>query len=360
MNAELERDVRRVAPAPHRRQHRRGRDGHGGASRHGRRGQRRGAARAGGRTGRHPDRRVHACASHGARSRPSRSRDWSSRGKRSRCPRTVCSPSSRGRPPSSGGSTLRSSGGARSSPGCVRHSTKRCPPEAAGSSPSSGRRGSASRGSRARSATLAGDAAVLTGAVPAVRRGHHVLAPRCEIFREAGAEDELEAALSVDAPEEVSWSVRKALEQRARERPLALVMEDIHWARTDPPRPRSSTSATGRGTLRCCSCASPRPELLDERPALGEEQVMTLEPLSELEAEELIGNLRRRRPPRRRDARADPRGRGREPAVRRTVACDARPRAATRVTCRRPSRRCSRRGSTPCRTRSATCSSGRP
>ena len=143
-----------------------------------------------------------------------------------------------------------------------------------------------------------------------------------EIFREAGAEDELEAALSVDAPEEVFWSVRKALEQRARERPLALVMEDIHWAEPTLLDLAEHLGDWTRDAPLLLLCLA-RPELLDERPAWGGE-VMTLEPLSELEAEELIGNLLDGALARGCNARADSGGRGREPAVRRTVACDAR------------------------------------
>lgn len=60
------------------------------------------------------------------------------------------------------------------------------------------------------SAALTGDAAVLTGRCLSYGEGITYL-PLVEIFREAGAERELEAALSVDAPEDVFWSVRKAL-----------------------------------------------------------------------------------------------------------------------------------------------------
>ena len=138
------------------------------------------------------------------------------------------------------------------------------------------------------SAALAGDAAVLTGRCLSYGEGITYL-PLVEIFREAGAERELEAALSVDAPEDVFWSVRKALEQRARERPLALVMEDIHWAEPTLLDLAEHLGDWTRDAPLLLLCLA-RPELLDGRPAWGGE-VMTLQPLSEREAEELIENL---------------------------------------------------------------------
>jgi class 3 adenylate cyclase len=68
--------------------------------------------------------------------------------------------------------------------------------------------------------------------------------PLREIFASAGAEGELETALAAGSPEEVCWTVRKALERRAREQPLALVVEDIHWA--EPVWPARSSSTSGR------------------------------------------------------------------------------------------------------------------
>ncbi len=62
--------------------------------------------------------------------------------------------SSRAHPRSTGGSTLRSSAGARSSRSCARRSRRPSPSGVAGSSPCSGRRESASRGSPASSRRL--------------------------------------------------------------------------------------------------------------------------------------------------------------------------------------------------------------
>ena len=145
-----------------------------------------------------------------------------------------------------------------------------------------------SRLAREISAELDGEAAVLTGRCLPYGEGITYW-PLVEIFREAGAEAELEAALSAGAPEEVFWSVRKSLEQRARARPLALVVEDIHWAEPtllDLAEHLGDWTRDAPVLLLCLA----RPELLDERPAWSGES-LTLEPLSDRESEELIENL---------------------------------------------------------------------
>ena len=86
-----------------------------------------------------------------------------------------------------------------------------------------------SRLAREVAGTLADEATVLSGRCLPYGEGITYW-PLVEIFREAGAENELEAVLSAGAPEEIFWSARKALERRARERPMALIVEDIHWA----------------------------------------------------------------------------------------------------------------------------------
>jgi class 3 adenylate cyclase/tetratricopeptide (TPR) repeat protein len=113
--------------------------------------------------------------------------------------------------------------------------------------------------------------------------------PLVEIFRDAGAENELSAALSAGPPEEVFWCVRKALEGRARERPLALVVEDIHWAEPTLLDLIEHLADWTRDAPLLVLCLA-RPELSDERPA-WRGQSFTLEPLSGQESEELIENL---------------------------------------------------------------------
>ena len=145
-----------------------------------------------------------------------------------------------------------------------------------------------SRLAREVSAVIDAEASVLTGRCLPYGEGITYW-PMVEIFREAGAEHELESALSAGAPEEIFWSVRKALERRARQRPLALVVDDIHWGEPtllDLAEHLGDWTRDAPVLLLCLA----RPELLEERPAWRGES-MTLEPLSEGESEELIENL---------------------------------------------------------------------
>jgi class 3 adenylate cyclase/tetratricopeptide (TPR) repeat protein len=117
--------------------------------------------------------------------------------------------------------------------------------------------------------------------------------PLVEIFRDADAEEELTAALAAGAPEEIFWSVRKAFERRSQKRPLALVIEDVHWAEPtllDLVEHLVSWTRDAPLLLLCLA----RPELLDERPAWRgqvDAEMLTLEPLSQDESEELIEEL---------------------------------------------------------------------
>ena len=140
-----------------------------------------------------------------------------------------------------------------------------------------------SRLAREVTATLASEAAVLTGRCLPYGEGITYW-PLVEIFREAGAEAELDAALSAGAPEEIFWSVRKSLEQRARERPLALVVEDVHWAEPTLLDLAEHLGDWTRDAPLLLLCLA-RPEFLDGRPGWGGE-LMTLQPLSEVESEE--------------------------------------------------------------------------
>jgi class 3 adenylate cyclase/tetratricopeptide (TPR) repeat protein len=118
--------------------------------------------------------------------------------------------------------------------------------------------------------------------------------PLVEIFREARAEEELAAALSSGAPEEISWSVRKSLERRAREQPLVLVVEDIHWAEPTLLDLIEHLVDWTRDAPLLLLCLA-RPELLDQRSGWDggrpNAETMTLEPLTDQEAEELIETL---------------------------------------------------------------------
>ena len=117
--------------------------------------------------------------------------------------------------------------------------------------------------------------------------------PLVEIFREGGAEDELTEALSAVAAEDVFWSVRKAFERRARERPLALVVEDIHWAEPTLLDLLEHLVEWTRDAPLLLLCLA-RPDLIDARPTWAgssRAETLTLEPLSRAESDELIDEL---------------------------------------------------------------------
>ena len=142
-------------------------------------------------------------------------------------------------------------------------------------------------------ADLRGEADVLVGRCLPYGEGITYW-PLREIFAAAGAEDELDAALAAGAPEEIFWTVRKALERRARQQPLFLVVEDIHWAEPTLLDLIEHLVEWTRDAQLLLLCSA-RPELLDERAAWGagrsNAEILTLEPLAESEADELIEGL---------------------------------------------------------------------
>ena len=142
-----------------------------------------------------------------------------------------------------------------------------------------------SRLAREAAATLADEAVVLSGRCLPYGEGITYW-PLIEIFREAGAEHELEAALSAGAPEEIFWSARKALERHARERPLTLVVDDIHWAEPTLLDLLEHLLDWTRDAPLLLLCLA-RPELIDERPAWSRDSI-TLEPLSGADSDQLI------------------------------------------------------------------------
>jgi class 3 adenylate cyclase/tetratricopeptide (TPR) repeat protein len=117
--------------------------------------------------------------------------------------------------------------------------------------------------------------------------------PLMEIFQDAGAEGELAAALEASATEDIFWAIRKALEQRARERPLLLVVEDIHWAEPTLLDLLEHLVDWTRDAPLLLLCLA-RPDLIDVRPTWGaasQAEMLTLEPLSAAESDELIEEL---------------------------------------------------------------------
>jgi class 3 adenylate cyclase len=92
---------------------------------------------------------------------------------------------------------------------------------------------------------------------------------------------------------EVFWAVRRFLEALARERPVLVVLEDIHWAEPtllDLVEYLDSWPAEARLLTLCLA----RSELLDKRPGWGSRNaVLALEPLAEAEAGELVADVAR-------------------------------------------------------------------
>ena len=152
--------------------------------------------------------------------------------------------------------------------GCARRSTRPSPSGDAGSSPSSGRRGSASRGSPASSRRpWPGKRPSSSGRCLPYGDGITYW-PLVEIFRDARAEDELERRARGRRAGGDLLVGAQAFEQRARERPLALVFEDIHWAEPTLLDLLDHLVDWTRDAPLLLLCLA-RPELLDERPAWG-------------------------------------------------------------------------------------------
>ena len=136
--------------------------------------------------------------------------------------------------------------------------------------------------------------------------------PLLELIRSAGGVDALAAAVQDEpdrelilermsvltgsaapsSPEETFWAVRRVLEAFARDRPLLLQLEDIHWA--EPTLLDLVEYVVGwcRDAPILVLCLA-RPELLDERPDwLGVRGAsLMLEPLSGDESDELLDLL---------------------------------------------------------------------
>jgi class 3 adenylate cyclase/tetratricopeptide (TPR) repeat protein len=121
-------------------------------------------------------------------------------------------------------------------------------------------------------------------------------------FVELGA-DELAAetilgvlgeAEAVGSTDEIAWAVRKLLEAAADERPLVVVIDDVHWgepALLDLIEHIADLSRDASMLLLCMA----RPELLDRRPAWAGGKLnattVLLEPLAAPETDRLIDNL---------------------------------------------------------------------
>ncbi len=132
--------------------------------------------------------------------------------------------------------------------------------------------------------------------------------PLTELIRRLGGEqavaealgDEPDAALVVERlavlrgngaapPEELFWAVRRLFEALARQRPLLVLLEDVHWAEPTLLDLVEHVSRWSRDTPILLLCVA-RPELLEERPQ-WEGVLVRLEPLSAGEATQLLDAL---------------------------------------------------------------------
>jgi tetratricopeptide (TPR) repeat protein len=150
-----------------------------------------------------------------------------------------------------------------------------------------------SRLARELTASVDSAATVLTGQCRSYGEGITYWPVR-EIFEAAGALDELEEALASASAEDTFWSIRKALERRARERPLLLVVEDIHWAEATLLDLLEHLVDWTRDAPLLLLCLS-RPDLLDTRQTWASgrpnAETLMLEPLAEDETDAMIESL---------------------------------------------------------------------
>jgi class 3 adenylate cyclase/tetratricopeptide (TPR) repeat protein len=99
---------------------------------------------------------------------------------------------------------------------------------------------------------------------------------------------------SPPAPDEIFWAIRKMFEAVARIKPLILVFDDIHWGEpTFLDLIEHMADWTRDAPILLIAMA--RAELLEKRPTWGGGKrwvtTMSLEPLSEVESEELVASL---------------------------------------------------------------------
>jgi class 3 adenylate cyclase/tetratricopeptide (TPR) repeat protein len=139
-------------------------------------------------------------------------------------------------------------------------------------------------------------AAILDTDPPAVARGklEAVLAGAPESERVARLVAGLFGWAEPGATEDAFWAVRKLLEHLARERPVVLVFDDIHWGEPTFLDLIEHLADWTREAAVLVLCLA-RPELLEVRPAWGGGKMnassILLEPLPPDEASALVDNL---------------------------------------------------------------------
>jgi DNA-binding SARP family transcriptional activator/tetratricopeptide (TPR) repeat protein len=158
-------------------------------------------------------------------------------------------------------------------------------------------------------AGLEGGATVLVGRCVSYDTGATYL-PLTEIIRQIGTRAELrrllanedhaeliearvaELAGEAEAPAaggETFWAVSRLLGALARERPVVLLLEDLHWA--EPTLLDLIDYLVQRTDSSLLVVGLARPELLEQRPAWSDVKSTRLEPLPNEDCEVLIGNL---------------------------------------------------------------------
>jgi class 3 adenylate cyclase/tetratricopeptide (TPR) repeat protein len=123
--------------------------------------------------------------------------------------------------------------------------------------------------------------------------------PLREVVQQAGESEEREAilaALDADTPPpapEIAWRFRKLCEALAREQPLVLVLDDVHWAEPTFLELVEHVADKGEGPILVVCVA--REELLEERPTFLEDRTnverIVLEALSADETDALLEGL---------------------------------------------------------------------
>ncbi len=110
-------------------------------------------------------------------------------------------------------------------------------------------------------------------------------------FRIGAALDPAGGAVS---PEEIAWGFRKLFERFARERPLIVVLDDIHWAEPALLDLVESVAAFAQDVPLLLLCMA-RAELFETRPSWtaprANATLVTLEPLAGAETESLVEQL---------------------------------------------------------------------
>jgi hypothetical protein len=96
------------------------------------------------------------------------------------------------------------------------------------------------------------------------------------------------------APDQIAWGFRKLLEQKAQERPLVCLLDDLHWAEETLLDLVEHVADLSRDAPLLLLCMA-RPELLERRPSWGggkwNATTVLLEPLDAAQTEKLLSEL---------------------------------------------------------------------